>query len=598
MKKFANLSLKKKIALLFTAVMVANALVTASAYYAFQNGGITADFEDNAQDMVKQLELYLGDKVTGLTERVTALGNNLSFAEPMRTFLHDDTVNADPVLAGNVARMITEVKTSEKFVDSVYIYTEKGTFDDYMMIRKKNVSFADTDMYHTLRENPNLRTAWFPAMEDPVYDTAEPVIPVVYRMELGSRDVFFVVNLSQSAIQAYIEQGYRSLDQVFLVEESGQTVLSLAPDQEAVLKAFSSEERQIGSKRLSLNGEEYLAVRTRIPENGWYIYGLMSLEGMAASQRQFRTFLIAENAIVLLAGLAVIVWLSDRLTVSLAALAKAMNGAVKSGYHTEFSYAYQDEIGMLAGSYNHMIQEIRQHIQALEEEKERVRQMEKQKRKAQLQALQAQINPHFLYNTLNMVTWRAVEIGDEPISIISTALGEYFRIGLSRGQEIISLKDELEHVRSYLEIQKIRYEEKLNYSFSVPEDLDGLRVVKLTLQPLVENAIYHGIKEKCGSGNIQILVERRENTLTMTVSDDGIGLPEDKLRHINENLASGRADSSSGYGIYNVNNRLRLYYGEEYGLRLERNQGQGIRSVVTLPAVEGEEDNDVPYRDR
>lgn len=595
MKRFGDQSLKKRIALLFTIVMVANALVTATAYYAFQNSGITADFEDNAQDMVKQLELYLGDKVAGLTGRVTALGDNLSFVEPMKTFLHDDSVSADPVLAGNVARMITELKSSEKFVDTVYIYTEKGTFDDYMLIRKKDGSFPDTELYRTMLADPALRVAWFPAMEDPVYDLAEPVIPVVYRMAVGSQDVFFVVELSQRAIRSYIEQGYRSLDQVFLVDKSGQTVLSLSPDQEAVLEAFSGQEA--ASQKLSLNGGEYLAVRTKVPENGWEVYGLMSLEGMAESQRQFRTFLIAENAIVLLAGLAVIVWLSDRLTVSIAALAKAMDGAVKSGYHTEFSYDHQDEIGMLAGSYNHMIQEIRQHIRDLEEEKERVRQMEKQKRIAQLQALQAQINPHFLYNTLNMVTWRAVEIGDEPISIISTALGEYFRIGLSRGQEIISLKDELEHVRSYLEIQKIRYEEKLNYSFTVPEDLDSLQVVKLTLQPLVENAIYHGIKEKCGSGNIQIRVERLENTLTMTVSDDGIGLPEEKLRHINENLASGRADSS-GYGIYNVNNRLRLYYGEEYGLRLERNQGQGIRSVVTLPVVEGEEDNDVPYRDR
>ena len=215
------------------------------------------------------------------------------------------------------------------------------------------------------------------------------------------------------------------------------------------------------------------------------------------------------------------------MTASLESLAQTMTAAAREDYQVEFRHPYRDEIGQLAASYNEMLAQIRRHIQALEEEKLHVQQVQRQKRKAELLALQAQINPHFLYNTLNMITWQAVDLGAEDISVISSSLGRYFRISLSRGREIIPLRDEIDHVNSYLEIQKIRYKSKLTYDVQLPEELGEIPVIKLILQPLVENALYHGIKVKKSGGGIRVRAGLDGTVLTLTVEDDGVGIEHD-----------------------------------------------------------------------
>lgn len=591
--RFNNSSLNKKIIITFFTILLINAIVTGSAYYVFANRDAVSDFQRNSSDMVRQIEIYLGDKIANLTQRITAFGNNLSFAGPMNTFLMDSQEDWNPVLAGNVASMISEIRMSDEFVDSMYIYTEKGIFDDYLLIRKQDALFTDTVIYQYMKEHPEVNVAWFPAMKNPLYEDADETIPVVYRKQIGSKEIFFVVQISQKAIQDYLEQAYSIFDRIFLVEQNGENVLNYTQDAESVLREFSGKgERtdEIQSRKLSLNGKQYLAAESVVQESGWRVYALVSLASLTESLRKIRAFLIMENTVVVLLGLVVILWISHRLTSSLEHLAKTMDGAVQNGYHVEFAYQYQDEVGMLARSYNEMIAEIRSHIQALEEEKERVKEIQKQKRKVELLALQAQINPHFLYNTLNMITWQAVDMGAEEISVISNALGKYFRISLSRGREIISLQEEMEHVKSYLEIQKIRYKTKLNYELEIPEGAKGYQTIKLILQPLVENALYHGIKVKEGNGRIWIYSKIKETYAELIVEDDGAGIPGEHLEVLNERLKNGVVDTSTGYGIYNVNNRLRLYYGEQYGLHLEKREPGGIRAIVTIPVAEYRED--------
>ena len=221
--------------------------------------------------------------------------------------------------------------------------------------------------------------------------------------------------------------------------------------------------------------------------------------------------------------------------------------------------------------------------------------VQKQKRKAELRALQAQINPHFLYNTLNAITWQAADQGAEEISILSNSLGKFFRISLSKGAEIITLREEIEHVSSYLDIQRIRYHSKLNYKIDVGVQWLDLRVIKLILQPLAENSIYHGIKEKQGSGLIRIYEEpceeENEKILRLIVWDNGAGIPKDKLNVLNETLKKGETDRLEGYGIYNVNERIRLFYGENYGLQFESVEGQWTKAMLTLPIRDGEMDS-------
>ena len=234
-----------------------------------------------------------------------------------------------------------------------------------------------------------------------------------------------------------------------------------------------------------------------------------------------------------------------------------------------------------------LINKQKQSIIDLRIERDHVAEVQKQKRKAELKALQAQINPHFLYNTLNAITWQAADQGMDDVSLMASSLGRFFRLSLSKGAEIISLSDEVEHVRSYLNIQSIRYQDKLRYEIDIPEGLLEYKVLKLILQPLVENAIYHGIKEKKCGGLIRITAEEGrcedEGTVCLMVWDDGVGIPEDKLTIMNQNLKNGVSGTSESYGICNVNERIRLYYGSSFGLAYESEAGSFTKAILKIP---------------
>lgn len=181
---------------------------------------------------------------------------------------------------------------------------------------------------------------------------------------------------------------------------------------------------------------------------------------------------------------------------------------------------------------------------------------------------------------------------------MTQALATVFRIGLSRGRELITVEEELEHVGSYLEIQCLRYGTLLKYEIDVDQALMEYYTVKLILQPLVENSIYHGIKEKGEQGLICITGRRELSQMVFTVEDNGMGIPVEQLERLNQDLKRNLSVSKEGYGIFNVNERIRLYFGEAYGLRLESRNGEWTRAVVTLPLIEEwEVESYVPYSD-
>lgn len=200
--------------------------------------------------------------------------------------------------------------------------------------------------------------------------------------------------------------------------------------------------------------------------------------------------------------------------------------------------------------------------------------------RAELELLQAQINPHFLYNTLDSIAILAECQREEDVVTMVTSLSTFFRNSLSGGDDIISLRAELAQVSSYLEIQHIRYSDIMTYTLSVPEEIQDCRVPKLILQPLIENALYHGIKNKRGRGAITVTGERREGRLLLRVTDNGAGMTPEQLRQ----LQSGEyQEHHSGLGLKNVHQRIRLYCGEGYGLSFESTQGEGTTVTVTLP---------------
>ncbi len=237
------------------------------------------------------------------------------------------------------------------------------------------------------------------------------------------------------------------------------------------------------------------------------------------------------------------------------------------------------EVALLSDSMNIMIDRINELLEQVTKEQIRLR-------KAEFELLQAQINPHFLYNTLDAIIWLA-ECGEQEkvVSMVGN-LSEFFRTSLNQGKDIISIKEELQHVRSYLEIQQVRYRDILEYDISVPKELDKFLIPKITIQPLVENALYHGIKNKRGMGHIRITGKKEEDYFILQIEDNGIGISEERLIQVRNKIQNKMANVNEIFGLYNVNERIRLNFGEKYGISIESVYGESTIVSIILPCME------------
>nr|WP_297764579.1 sensor histidine kinase [uncultured Butyrivibrio sp.] len=216
---------------------------------------------------------------------------------------------------------------------------------------------------------------------------------------------------------------------------------------------------------------------------------------------------------------------------------------------------------------------------------DQVKEEQKQLRKAEFELLQAQINPHFLYNTLDAIVWSAEAGNQKQVVSMVGSLSEFFRASLNKGKEIVTIREELQHVTSYLEIQQVRYQDILTYEINVAKDIYDYCIPKITIQPIVENALYHGIKNRRGGGKITITGVENKDELTIQVHDDGAGMDEERLKEVREGIIKNNPDKTAVYGLYNVNERIRLNFGDEYGITVDSKLGKGTDVVIHLPKI-------------
>lgn len=239
------------------------------------------------------------------------------------------------------------------------------------------------------------------------------------------------------------------------------------------------------------------------------------------------------------------------------------------------------DVGMLSDSLNTMIDKINELLEQVKKEQIRLR-------KAEFELLQSQINPHFLYNTLDTIVWLAEAGEQKKVVKMVGSLSDFFRTSLNQGKDIISIREELQHVRSYLEIQQVRYQDILEYEIQVPEELNRFLIPKITIQPLVENALYHGIKNKRGVGKIIISGKQEQDYFLIRIEDNGIGIREKRLLQVREGIRNKVLTGKDIYGLYNVNERIRLNFGEKYGITIESDYGERTVVSVILPYVREE----------
>ncbi len=354
------------------------------------------------------------------------------------------------------------------------------------------------------------------------------------------------------------------------------TSLSLDPGQavpDDLLAMVQSMDPAASSSLIEHDGKEYLAVSypIRSSYDDWRLSALMTRADITGRSRDVLRVTYLLMALGLLISAVVSGILARQVTGGITELQRYLT-KMKAGEYAQIpTISGPREIAELQGQYNAMSGEIRRLI-------EEVYKTTLRRQKAELQALEGQINPHFLYNTLDTMKWMTKRLGHPELALLLGSLSTFFRVSLSRGAEIIPLHDEIAHVRSYLDIQSIRFRESLQTSFDVDKTLTNVPVLKLILQPLVENAIVHGIQKRAGrKGSITVRASALDHDhIELSVVDDGCGMSAEQLDSISRT-------TTSGYGIRNVDQRLQLYYGPDYGVSFESKINRGTVARIVLP---------------
>lgn len=413
----------------------------------------------------------------------------------------------------------------------------------------------------------------------------EEVDYTMYRIAIGSQ-VF-----EASDIEAILSQTKHYLEQLKAGTslESNRKQVTMAQRNLALLekriyqiKENCEETGHYDENMSILDNDIYVFTKLITEEIQEYVYyEALELEKVKEAIQADINNMLSVSLIILIVVL-VITWtlvilISDSISKPLQHLCELTKQVGSGDFSMQKINGSGDEVATLERSFNTMVGKIEELVANVRCEQVNLRRTE-------LKLLQAQINPHFLYNTLDTIIWMAEDGQSEEVVEIVGALSDFFRVSLSKGRDYITLKEEESHVKSYLQIQQFRYADILEYEIDIPEELGEYNVLKLTLQPIVENAIYHGVKRKRGKSKIMIRGSYKENHMLLTVEDNGIGIQEEKLKQIRVHLEKENPEiTDKGFGLANVNARILLNYGKGYGLSIDSTYGVGTKVSMILP---------------
>ena len=415
-----------------------------------------------------------------------------------------------------------------------------------------------------------------------IFDRYYPwVVTMTARLDEGGEAAWVSLDLSFSSLSSYINNvGIGTRGYCFLLDAGGNIIYH--PQQQLIYSGLKSEDTAALAALddgVYDNGTVITCVNS-VEDSGWRVVGVSYVDELVDRNMAEMMQLSALLGALVLGGAVLTSWLLSRLLGRpLRGLAAAMESFEKDADHfTYHPVGGTREVQELSASFSHMVGRIQQLMVT-------VRQEEVNLRKTELKALQAQINPHFLYNTLDSIAWMCEQGQNADAVRMVHALARLFRISISKGHELIPIAREIEHAESYLQIQKYRYKNRFTYRFEVdPGCLDYL-CNKITLQPIIENAINHGLDLMVEEGHITVQVCPDGEDILFRVRDDGVGMTPEQVAAI---LNKGPSDRT-GIGIKNVNDRLKIYFGKQYGLRIDSVPDEGTCVEIRMPKVRQED---------
>ncbi len=552
---------------------------------------------DNALNNAVQLAGQINRSVSLVfkdTEKLLRIGKSESAIGFVNPYLRSEETlyNSAMDLIG-LFKLFRGVYESDRYIEGIYVLgldgaclsERDGRYVPGADLRKIPTVASILSTPGKIHYIPNRVIDYAP---DPGYRNVISVGTAIVRP--STKEVFgvIIVDLDGAAVEEI--SGNASIGETgsfAIIDAGGQPVFpwNAAPEPAASFRAVPGL-ADSGHLFLGTGVNEELIVYNTLENSGWKIAGRARVSELMRGAYYIRAVTFALVGACVLCVIILYFFISGALTHPLRDLKEKMKQAESGDLEVRAFSPNRDEVAELCHSFNVMIAKLKELMEKTAREQDELK-------KAELKALQAQINPHFLYNTLDAIIWMTESNNRADVVRITKTLSTFFRLVLSKGEEWIRVADEMEHVRSYLDIQQFRYRDILEYSIELDGDLASKRILKLTLQPIVENAIYHGIKNRRGGGCVRVTGQNRhDGSMVFEVSDDGPGMDPEKLGRIREAMESEFAaeglppDHPGGYGLRNVNQRVKLYYGRQWGVGIESVSGSGTRVTLRLPVME------------
>ena len=599
MKKKQKSSLKNR-ALSQTAVLiiVTMCIMVTVFYMVFHSRAFNERGKYEEENLVN-MEAYLNSYLEEVDSIAKNVNYNYYLQDYLETVIKEEDDYVDSGIGKNMrsyemsSQAFSDTLLSRADISSIMIFGKKKMLLNRSMYTYQKVAldYSKLDWYAKAVAKPQDAIITGPNRHS-FFDTDDEVISLSRELQSYENGTFrgvILINLNMNKITEICNSFQEKQENfICIINDKGELVYEQQNGRERF--AFDEKENRqelntaLGKTkescfRLNYRGEKYLVTRTDMKTTGWTLVSMVPYKSVMAETMAISGVMILAVAITLIVTLLLLNRILTGVVKPLKKLEKYMVQVNPDNMDQRMEILTDDEIGHLSMKFNQMMDRIRNLKEQVIEEQE-------DKRKYELQALQAQINPHFLYNTLDSIIWMA-ETNDSNIVAMTEALAKLFRISLNKGNEEISLERELEHVKNYLIIQSMRYADKFTYEISAEPGVERCRTIKLILQPIVENCIYHGIKKKRGTGKITIRAYRREQNLIIEVSDDGCGMPEEICRKILSDEIESENISGSGIGVKNVNERIQLRFGKKYGLSYSSEEGIGTTVTYVLPYNEG-----------
>jgi two-component system, sensor histidine kinase YesM len=571
---FMDCSIRYKMLIIFMAFMLFYMGISAVIYITIINKETTSQVKQRSYETTELIK----NNIYTMIENANNVSKILTTNSLVRSYL----VNQYPTLANSkqVNEVLTNIHITFPNIDSIYLYDLYG-------------SSLKTTKYLTLSSVKDARKApWFNEIyklngrykisinaENTIESTSGKNLVSVMRILNDIDSVkpigVLVLNIAQDSIADIEQNSENGATSFIILDENDNPVIKNDRSYEFYKPYLSSMSGKEGI--VTINGEKKFIYKLIIKDLGWKVINCSSLSYSSPQTRTLNIVSIILVGVTILIFILASIFTANLITSPVKKLINSMQGVTKGVFKRVSYNTGNDEIGELKNNYNIMIMEINELIIKLVDE-------EKQKRKFELDVLNEQIKPHFLYNTLDNIAFLALSDNNQTLYDAVNALGSFCRISLSKGSEVISLGDEITLIKNYLALQKLRYGEMINDEYDIDPNALEIKILKNILQPLVENCIYHGIRPSGEPGLISTSAQIEGKYLLLTVKDNGLGMEEKEIKSINdENLAKNQAS----FGLRGTIQRLKIHYGTSDLYKVESQKYVGTTITLKIP-IEGE----------